>query len=237
MGYENRNRGMHPGDDKLFAPKWEPIFKSALDDLNYLLERGYGESSATQLVGNRYRLNARQQKALSRMSASDASILNRKAKEKTVDDLEGAVVLLDGFNILILLEGALSGAFVFDCCDGCYRDISGIHGSYKRVAQTQEVLNIIGRKLQAAGIREARWYFDQPVSNSGRLKTLLREFAEANEYPWTTQLVHNPDKVLAASDEIIISSDAWILDHCQQWFNMNKWILEDLEDIRIFSTD
>ena len=38
-----RNRGKQSNDDNSFSSKWHPIFKKAVDDLCYLLSRGYAD--------------------------------------------------------------------------------------------------------------------------------------------------------------------------------------------------
>ena len=99
-----RNRGKHPNDDKLFNEKWQKIFKEAVIDLSYLLTRGYGDKSSIQLVGNRYRLNSRQQKALMRLSADRNKIPLRLDKALSPTQLTEKSIAIDGFNLLILLE-------------------------------------------------------------------------------------------------------------------------------------
>ncbi|MEN8696865.1 MAG: DUF5616 domain-containing protein [Bacteroidia bacterium] len=61
-------------------------------------------------------------------------------------------------------------------------------------------------------VGEVRWYFYTPVSNSGRLKTILYELAEEQDYYWQVELVYNLDKVLSSSENVVISSDAFILN-------------------------
>ena len=222
-----RNRGQHPNDPKLFAPKWQPIFHEAVSDLSFLLSRGYGEKSATQIVGNRYRLNARQQKALGRMSVAQSAVRSRQAKACGVEDLQGATVAIDGFNLLILLEGALSGAYLFKGLDGVYRDIAGVHGSYKRVAQSEKVIELLGQTLAEWGVQKVYWYLDKPVSNSGRLKMRLFEKAEAAGYDWEVELVYNPDRTVAEHEGITISADGWVIDESEKWFNMTAFLLEN----------
>ena len=75
---------------------------------------------------------------------------------------------------------------------------------------------------------------DAPVSNSGRLKSLMYELATDNGFHWEIELVNNPDQELAnKADEIVISSDRWILDHSSQWFNLTEHILKDLPEVHI----
>lgn len=208
-----RNRGKDASDDRLFGNAHiQQKIKEAAKDMCYLLSRGFAEKSSLQLVGNRYRLTARQQKALQGMSASEQQIDLRKKKTLMSSQLKGNTIIIDGFNLLILLESALSGAYIFKGLDGNFRDISGVHGTYKRVQKTEDALVLVGNELKNLGVTLVIWYFDAPVSNSGRLKTILRKAAEEYKYNWKINLVNNPDSVLADSDGIVISSDAWILD-------------------------
>ena len=96
-----KSRGKHPIDERIFGEKWLPIFKEASIDLSYLLSRGYGVKSATQMVGNKYRMNSRQQIALKRMCASQKAVEIRQEKEVKKDEIEGQKLLIDGFNLLI----------------------------------------------------------------------------------------------------------------------------------------
>ena len=222
-----RNRGKTSNDTKDFAPNWHPIFKEAVDDLCFLLTRGYAINSALQLVGNRYKLNKRQRHAVSRISSSDLEVLNRAKRAVEISELKEQVVEIDGFNLLIILECALSGAYVFQGRDGTIRDISSIHGSYKRVRQTEEAIHLVGTSLQTLGVKQAKWYLDQPISNSGRLKTRLLEISVEQGFNWEVELNYEPDKVLAKSTQVVVSADGWILDHAERWFNLGRWIIEE----------
>lgn len=70
--------------------------------------------------------------------------------------------------------------------------------------------------------------FDKPVSNSGKLKQIIEEIALKNCLDWKVELVNNPDKVMAESNQIAITSDAWILDHALSNFNLMKYVLTHL---------
>lgn len=224
----NRNRGKNTGDDTLFGSgKQISKLKLAVEDMQYLLSRDYPEKAASELVGNRYRLKTRQIQALRGMSASDVQLRNRQLKHVDTSDLKEKTLYLDGFNVLILLESLLSEAYVFEGLDGCIRDLSGVHGTYKRVNQTQKAIELVAAFHTKNNIRKLVWIFDQPVSNSGRIKQLVLEYAEQNQLNWEADLQFNPDKFLAESSEIIISSDAWILDHCKEWFNLIGYLIRE----------
>ncbi len=98
------------------------------------------------------------------------------------------------------------------------------------------------KSIGHCNISQVTWILDSPVSNSGRLKTLMRETAEANGWPWDIQLSLNPDAVLKTSEAIVVTSDSVILDHCPQWCNLamdvvrakvpSAWIIDWLWNVR-----
>ncbi len=224
----NRNRGKNTGDDALFgSEKQIDKLKMAVQDMQYLLSRGYAEKASSELAGNRYRLKTRQIQAFRGASASVEQIRNRKHKELQVAELKDKTIYLDGFNILILLESLLSGAYLFEGVDGCFRDLSGVHGTYKRVNQTQKALELVAFFFQKAEVQKLIWIFDKPVSNSGRIKQMVLDFAVENKMDWEADLQFNPDQFLAEHAEISVSSDAWILDHCKTWFNLIGYIIAE----------
>ncbi|WP_414847268.1 DUF434 domain-containing protein [Chryseobacterium sp. IT-36CA2] len=224
----NRNRGKNTGDDTLFgSEKQISKLKLAVEDMHYLLSREYPEKAASDLVGNRYRLKTRQIQALRGASASAVQLHHRQLKQLEATDLRGKTVYLDGFNVLILLESLLSEAYIFEGMDGCIRDLSGVHGTYKRVNQTLRAVELVAFFYQKNQIHKLVWIFDKPVSNSGRIKQIILEFAEQHQLNWQADLQYNPDKFLAESSALIVSSDAWILDHCKEWFNLIGYLITE----------
>ncbi len=224
----NRNRGKNTGDDTLFgSEKQIGKLKLAVEDMLYLLSREYPEKAASELVGNRYRLKTRQIQALRGASASATQLQNRQLKHVNSSSLKGETVYIDGFNVLILLESLLSEAYIFEGLDGCIRDLSGVHGTYKRVNQTLRAVELVASFYQKNKIQKLVWIFDKPVSNSGRIKQIILEFAEEHQLNWEGDLQYNPDKFLAESSETVISSDAWILDHCKAWLNLIGYLIKE----------
>ncbi|MDR6488605.1 hypothetical protein J2799_003123 [Chryseobacterium vietnamense] len=224
----NRNRGKNTGDDTLFgSEKQLSKLKLAVEDMQYLLSRDYPEKAASDLVGNRYRLKTRQIQALRGASASIQQLHSRQLKHVGTSDLKEKTVYLDGFNVLILLESLLSDAYVFEGSDGCIRDLSGVHGTYKRVNQTLRAVELVASFYRKNQIHQLVWIFDKPVSNSGRIKQIVLDFAKDHQLNWDADLQFNPDKFLAESSAIVISSDAWILDHCKKWFNLIGYLITE----------
>ena len=119
---------------------------------------------------------------------------------------------------------------ILECRDGTYRDLASVHGTYKHVRHTQQALLKVGEALRKAA--SVTWYFDTPVSNSGRLKTLLGALATEHQFKWETHLVYNPDKELIAqpNDTVLVSSDSWILDDGGSWCNLGRYLVEAIDD-------
>lgn len=237
MPNQQKHRGQHPQDKVLFADHWRTAFREAATDLAYLWERGYAENSSVKIVGDRYRLNVRQRKALMRLCCSPRTVRQRLEKHLSPDLLEGRTVAIDGFNLIIFVESAISNGILLNCMDSLYRDIASVHGSYKRVVETGEALGLIGRVLKRLEVEAAHWYLDAPVSNSGRLKGFIEEEGRAQCLNWKVELVPDPDKVLVSlrNDEVVISSDGGILDQVQVWSNLNAYLLQhDLTGAVIF---
>lgn len=226
-----RNKDQHLADSALFGTVTEQYkLRQGLEDMYYLLSRDYPQKASLALVGNRYDLIRRQLLALQGMSCSKQQLENRKNKELNSGELKNRIIYIDGFNLLILLETAYSGGFVFKGLDGCYRDISSVHGTYKMISETGDVLIWIGETLQKLDVQKVIWIFDAPVSNSGKLKGFCYELAEKYHFPWEIYLDNDPDKYLIAGDKLVCSSDAWILDECASWFNLSAWIINSKSD-------
>jgi hypothetical protein len=47
------------------------------------------------------------------------------------------------------------------------------------------------------------WIFDKPVSNSGRIRQMILDFALENNMNWEIDLEFNPDKFLVENAEIV----------------------------------
>ena len=162
-----------------------------------------------------------------RSTCGNAERERRLAHQVDSDALRGQIIEIDGFNLLITLETALAGGVILPGRDGCYRDMASMHGNYRVLSETRTALQLIQAQLTELGVCHAIWYFDQPVSNSGRLKTLLATIAIENQIGPSVdiQLVPDPDPILAASSEILATSDSAILDQCQRWFNLARELI------------
>ncbi|HEX4947334.1 MAG TPA: DUF434 domain-containing protein [Blastocatellia bacterium] len=221
-----KHRGAHPSDAQLFAPRHLASLRAAVADLSWLLSRDYAVNSALKLVGDRYDLRERQRLAVVRAAASDQQVQHRQNTLLPLSEVRGQRLVIDGFNLIITLEAALSGGVIIAGRDGCLRDLSSVHGSYRSVTETETAIQLISAALMPYQPAAAWWLLDQPVSNSGWLASRIRDLAAAHHWPWEVEVVLNPDRTICESGWIALTSDSNVLDGVQHWINLTQAILD-----------
>src|SRR5215207_227597 len=152
-----RHRGAHPADAELFAPDQLTKLRRAVSELCWLLSRGYNMTSALKLVGDRHGLRERQRLAVSRCACSDQDRQRRKDNCIPLEQLVGQEVIVDGFNLIITVEAALSGGPLLIGVDDCIRDLSSVHGSYRSVEETDRAISLIGEAVQRFAPSSVLW--------------------------------------------------------------------------------
>jgi hypothetical protein len=221
-----KHRGAHPEDRSLFAAEHLPVLRTATSELSWLLTREYSMKGALKLVGDRYTLTDRQRLAVSRAACSDQGKAQRAQTLISTDDVAGKDMIVDGFNLIITIEAALSGGLLMICRDDCIRDLSSVHGSYRSVDETERAITLIGEAIDTLQPRSVRWVLDRPISNSGRLAKRIRDAAREKQWNWTVEVVFNPDAEIPASDRIVVSSDSHVLDESARWLNFNRFLID-----------
>ncbi|MBK9033168.1 MAG: DUF434 domain-containing protein [Myxococcales bacterium] len=211
------SRRPHPDDHELFAPVRLPTLRAAVDDLSWLRGRGYADTAALALVGDRYQLLARARTAVARVAASPEVASARRGRRLAVAALTGRALVIDGFNVLVTCEAALAGGVVLPGRDGAWRDLGSVHGSYRAVDETARALAAIAQLLARAAPARVTWYFDRPVSSSGDVARRVRAVDPA----WTVELVNVADPELIRDPAAVVaSSDAWVLDRAGAWIDL-----------------
>ncbi len=215
----NAKRGYLPEDERNFSPAAIEIMKTASRHICYLLNEGYDLKSASTFVGNHFLLSERQRLAIARSVAARERLETRKAKEKA--SLDGADVWIDGFNTVITLEVMFSDSILFACMDGTVRDLAALRGTYRLIPESEKAARMLFDTLKDRSIKTAHILLDEPVSNSGRLKTLLAEIGEGYPFELDIQILKAVDSALWDKDNVI-TTDSIVLDHCIGWFNLMK---------------
>jgi len=226
MTPDSVRRGYDPDDARLFADESLPLMRTAQEEIRWLLNRGYPMGSVTELVGSHHQLAARQRTALQRSTASDRQLAGRESTRLPLQAAFQQTLLIDGFNLIILLEVALSGSLLVLGQDDVLRDLAGLRGTYRIVAQTERAVDLIGHSLSSLGVSDTVFYLDENVSNSGRLRHLILE--RAGSWPMTVRvdLVSNADSCLYRQERIV-TGDSFVLDTCRSWFNLARQIVSE----------
>ncbi|MGD2107882.1 MAG: DUF434 domain-containing protein [Phycisphaerae bacterium] len=251
MPDKRRHRGPHPDDDRLFHTSQLPRLRQAVAEFSWLLSRAYAPDSAVKLVGDHHGLSARQRMAVQRAACSDEALQRRLTKRVLPSAVSSDRLGIDGYNLIITVESALSGALVFIARDGSCRDIASIHGTYRKVDETRPAIDLIIDQVVEVAPHRVDWYLDRPVSNSGRLKARIADALETRRTRepdptaraayllgsepqpagspgtvWNIELVDSPDRVLAEYDGVVATTDSAVLDRCNKWVNLAAEVVQ-----------
>ena len=220
-------RGFVPEDVKNFSPEALEKMRTASRHVCYLANEGYDLKQAATFVGNHYLLSERQRLAIMRSVAAKEQIENRQKKQvpMTAQALSGREVWIDGFNTIITLEVLLSDSILFSCMDGTIRDLAALRGTYRLIPETEKAIRMLFDLLREAEVSRVNILLDQPVSNSGRLKTCIAEIGEEYPFALDIQILREVDRELYGKEHVI-TSDSIILDHCVSWVNLTRECLE-----------
>ena len=220
-----RHRGAHPADKEHFNEKQLAVLCQATAELSWLLTRDYKMASSLKLVGDRYGLVERQRIGVARAACSDQDRRRRQDHCLPIDQLTNQQVVIDGFNLIITIEAALSRGPLLLCRDGSIRDLSSVHGSYRSVEETERAVLMVGETLDMLGASEVLWLLDRPVSNSGRLAAKIADLAAQRHWPWRVEVVFNPDSEIVSSPAVAVTSDSSILDQVERWADLKSHLL------------
>ena len=220
----NAKRGYVPEDERNFSVSSLETMRTASRHIDYLINEGYDLKSASTFVGNHFLLSERQRLAIARSLATREQLQNRKAKEKTT----GEEVWVDGFNMIITLEVLLSGSVLFACMDGTIRDLAALRGTYRIIPETESAIRMLFDELKKMDVKSVHILLDEPVSNSGRLKSLIADIGEHFDFSLDIEIRKDVDRELYEKENVI-TSDSVILDHCRNWINLTVSCLKKLD--------
>ena len=221
---KDAKRGFVPSDEREFGTEVIPKLRKAAEEVLFLLNHGYPVKGATRFVGDHYMFSERQRLALARSVSPEEEIVSRKNRE--VNSIEGDTIYIDGFNVIIGLEIAYSESMLFRCMDGTIRDLAGLRGTYRLIPETDLAIKALLKTLELLKAGKAVIYLDKPVSNSGRLKQKIYEYAEDVDTEIEVIIIDAVDYQLKHKP-LIASGDAIILNECDKWFNLVKKVIDE----------
>jgi len=209
---------------------------AASKDYLYLKRRGYSVRSALEIIGNHFQLNSNERNVLYRGFFTKNEINNRSNKLIDEKQLKDKILEIDGFNQLITIESYRKGRFVFISRDSVIRDTASVYRSYKISNITEEVLNILFKNLDELGLSEFIFYFDQPVSHSGKLCENINKLIDKYGLNGKAETVRSPDYILKSAS-LVATSDSIIMEGAKGIFDLAGWLIKrvwhpKLEDFR-----
>lgn len=199
--------------------------RDACVDYQWLLDRGYAERPALELVGNRHQLDRDRRQILFRGLSPAADAARRRVR--VLADCAGLPLAVDGYNVLFLLYNHLLGRPVFLSADGVLRDAGGSHGSIGRPELFGRCLELLAAALAASAARDITVVLDRPVAHSA--DHLARLARLAGDGATSFILDDSADHFLAnlAASHVLSTGDSALLDRAGRGvYDLGRAILE-----------
>lgn len=211
--------------------------EEAVRDLRYLLNRGYPRDSAVEYVSDHYQLELEERHLLARCVFSDDEVEDHWSHLIDDSDVDGCVLGVDGYNVLITVESILTGELIVRCDDGFVRDLQAIFGKYKMSDTTDRAIVEIIEYLEKLSPEKVFFFFDKQVSKSGELAGFTRRQISDADLSGTAQTVKGTDaevwkcEISASSDRVIIERSRRVLDIPARFLGEKAENLVDLTQI------
>ncbi len=193
-------------------------------DLRYLLNRGYHKETSLNFLANRWQLSSLEREVLTRAVFSHKEARKRKQRKLLIKEIQGCFLAVDGHNILITVESALRNLPVFICDDGFVRDASRLSRKFRYSDSSQQALACIIQGLKRLPLKGGVVYFDAPLSRSGELAVLARQYLREAGLAFECEVVKSADQELK-NCPIIASSDTVLIESVQGAFDLAAYVI------------
>ena len=216
--------------------KFSAHFFRAVCDYRYLLERNYPQKSMLKLVGDRYQLASFERVMLYRGLAAKADVALRQ-KNRTERLTPHTEVFLDGFNVCRTLGSYLNGNPVFVGLDGFLRDVSELHRKKLSWDVLEKAVGLIMDYLKEHEVSFVRFYFDTPISHSGKMCEMTRQKIAAAGVSGEALTVFSPDhELIQVQKGLICTADSHIISQAQTVvFDLPGHLLKERFRAHLFS--
>ncbi len=208
--------------------------QNAAEDFRYLLNRRYPRKAALELVGNRYGLTFEERHLLHRGVFSNSDSKSRKKKMIPITGIRNKDLAIDGHNVLITIEAALSGRPLVLADDGFIRDISGLSGSFAKSEITEAAIQLILNVLKKWKPPKTLFLFDAPISMSGKLAEEIRDRLKRENLLGDAMAVKVPEKILIGYPGVIATSDTAIINPSKKVLDLAGYIITKRIGLRSF---
>ncbi|GMT44822.1 MAG: hypothetical protein IEMM0006_0654 [bacterium] len=216
--------------------RFSEYFFQAVCDYRYLLESDYPLKSILKLVGDRYALPSHERVMLYRGLAKKQQVMIRQ--QKLIQDIPvHAEVTLDGFNVCRTVGSYLNGNPVFVGMDGYLRDVSELHRKKLKWEVLEKSIRLILEFLREKDISHVHFYFDTPISHSGKMCLMTRQKMQEMNIAGAAQTVFSPDhELITAENGFICTADSNIIENTKvKVFDLAHHLLQDKFSAQLFS--
>jgi hypothetical protein len=134
-------------------------------------------------------------------------------------------LVIDGYNVLITIEAALSGRPLVLGDDGFIRDISGLSGNFRKTEGTAKALQLVLDVLKRIKPLRTFFLFDSPISRSGELAQEVRDRLKKEKLSGDAMAVRVPEKILIGFPGMIATSDTAIIDRSKRVVDLAGYII------------
>ncbi len=208
--------------------------KQAAADVRTIAALGYPRDSVINFVGNRFQLGRTERDILLRMAFSRADAERRRKKMVRAGHLSGRRLIVDGYNVTITLESAMSGRLTVLADDGFVRDVSRIFRSFRPTDQTRQAWHLIFSFLKCYPPSQTLIFLDKPFSKSGELASRIRRWMEEAGLPGDCQAAAINERQMGRMAGIKASADTVIIDESDMVFDLAGHIIRRRLRIRPF---
>ncbi len=211
-------------------------FFQAVCDYRYLLECDYPQKSMLKLVGDRYALPSNERVMLYRGLAKKQQVKARQ--KKLIQKLPAhAEVALDGFNVCRTVGSYLNGNPVFVGMDGYLRDVSELHRKRLKWEVLERSIMLILEFLREKDVSHVHFYFDTPISHSGKMCEMIRSKMEEMNLNGKAETVFSPDYELISIEKgYVCTADSNIIENTKvKVFDLAHQLLLNKFSAQVFS--
>lgn len=202
--------------------------KNAIEDVRYLLDRGYPRRGAIYFVCDHYCLDLGARYLFSRVVYSKKTAASRRARTVSWEYIKGKEIWVDGYNILIGVESAFKGDPVFLCDDGFIRDTRGFFRNYRCSIETMNAIKEILKVLITGAPSQVFILFDAQISKSGELARWVNKKMIETGLSGRADTSKHVDLDLKSCNRTVATSDGSIIDTVESVVDIQGRILRDL---------
>ncbi len=170
---------------------------------------------AVDVIGEDYGLSKEERIALSKVIRDPVESLLNAFKLCPIGCVTGRDLGVDGFNVLITIEAAVSGEPVFLSTDGFIRDLSMRYSKYRPSKYFHKAVILLKELLLKLDPAETVIYLDSPIPKSGEianeLRLLLDDVARVEVVKEVDRMVSHHE-VSASSDVVVIKKSKCVVD-------------------------